>query len=66
MGLEVGWYLRFAKADRVKALISLAGADQVRHAMYIHTDWDLEIEELEEHAVAHMTRKKPRYDKEQE
>jgi hypothetical protein len=33
--------------------------------MYIHTDWDLEIEELEDHAVARITRKKPRYSKEE-
>lgn len=66
MGLEVGWYLRFAKADNIEALISLAGADQVRNAMYIHTDWDLEIDLLPDHAKARMTRKKPRYDKDQE
>jgi len=62
--MEVGWYLRFAKADRVEALVSLTAADQVRHAMYIHTDWNLEIDEFEDHAKARMTRKKPLFDKE--
>jgi len=66
VGLEVGWYLRFARADRIEALVSLAGADQVRHAMPIHTDWDLEIDLFPDHAMARMTRREPRYDKDQE
>jgi len=65
VGLEVGWYLRLAKADRIEALVSPSGADQVRNAMYIHTDWVLETEEVGDHVRALMTRKKPRYDKEE-
>ncbi len=64
--MEVGWYLRFAKTDKVEAQVSLKGVDQVRHAMYIHTDWNLEVEEFEDHAVTRFTRKKPRFDKDPE
>jgi len=60
--MEVGWYLRFAKADRVEALVSLKGVAQVRHAMYIHTDWSLEVEEYDDHALTSFTRKKPLFD----
>ncbi len=64
--MEVGWYLRFAKADRVEAQVSLKGVDQVRHAMHIHTDWELEVEELDDHAVTRFKRKQPRFDKDGE
>lgn len=60
--MEVGWYLRFAKTDRIEATVSLKGVPQVRHAMYIHTDWELEVEEHDDHAVTRFTRKKPRFD----
>jgi hypothetical protein len=64
VGLEVGWYLRFARTDRVEALVSLKGAPQVRHQEHIFPDWSFEIKELEDHALAVMTRKQPVYDKE--
>ncbi|AMK10822.1 hypothetical protein [Pseudodesulfovibrio indicus] len=65
MGLEVGWYLRFAKADRIEALVSLKGAPQVRHEAHIFPDWDFEITEFEDHARAVMTRREPLWNKEQ-
>lgn len=65
MGLEVGWYLRFAKTDRIEALVSLKGAPQVRHEAHIFPDWDFEVTEFEDHARAVMTRKTPLWDKEQ-
>ncbi|MEZ7197961.1 hypothetical protein [Pseudodesulfovibrio karagichevae] len=64
MGLEVGWYLRFAKTDRVEALVSLKGAAQVRHQEHIFPDWAFEFKEFEDHVRAVMTRKQPVYDKE--
>ncbi|XXJ20845.1 hypothetical protein ACR42D_15155 [Desulfovibrio caledoniensis] len=64
MGLEVGWYLRFARTDRVEALVSLKGAAQVRHQEHIFPDWAFAIEEFEDHARAVMKRKQPVYDKE--
>lgn len=64
MGLEVGWYLRFARTDRIEALVSLKGVPQVRHETHIFPDWAFEIEEFEDHARAVMTRKQPLYDKE--
>jgi hypothetical protein len=64
VGLEVGWYLRFARTDRVEALVSLKGAAQVRHQAHIFPDWDFALEELDDHARAVMTRKQPVYDKE--
>ena len=64
MGLEVGWYLRFAKADRITALVSTKGAAQVRHEEHIFPDWAFEIEDMGDHARAVMTRRKPLFDKE--
>ncbi|QJB57001.1 hypothetical protein [Pseudodesulfovibrio sp. zrk46] len=64
MGLEVGWYLRFAKSDTIEALVSTKAADQVRHEEHIFPDWNFEFEDREDHVAARMTRKKPLYDKE--
>ena len=64
MGLEVGWYLRFARTDRIEALVSLKGAAQVRHEEHIFPDWAFDFEEFEDHVRAVMTRRKPVYDKE--
>nr|WP_321513711.1 hypothetical protein [uncultured Pseudodesulfovibrio sp.] len=64
MGLEIGWYLRFAKADAIEAWVSLKGAAQVRHEEHIFPDWNFTFEEHEDHVVARMTRKKPLFDKE--
>ncbi|WP_285907167.1 hypothetical protein [Pseudodesulfovibrio pelocollis] len=61
MGLEVGWYLRFARTDRVEALVAPKGVAQVRHEMHSHPDWTLEIEERGDHALTRMTRVKPVY-----
>ena len=65
MGLEVGWYLRFAKSDTVIALVSRQGADSVRHAMHMHNDWTLVTEDKEDHILAHITRNKPLFDKDE-
>ena len=64
MGLEVGWYLRFAKTDRIEALVSVKGSAQVRHEEHIFPDWAFAFEELDGHVRAVMTRRKPLYDKE--
>ncbi|OIQ49082.1 hypothetical protein BerOc1_01002 [Pseudodesulfovibrio hydrargyri] len=64
MGLEVGWYLRFALTDRVEAQVALKAAPQVRHQAHVFPDWAFEIEEFEDHALAVMTRRQPVYDKE--
>ncbi|MBG0791077.1 MAG: hypothetical protein H0S80_11330 [Desulfovibrionaceae bacterium] len=63
MGLEVGWYLRFAKTDRIEALVSAKGAEQVRHEGHIFTDWSFAFEEVGDHVRAVMTRNKPLFDK---
>lgn len=57
----MGWHLRFAKTDRVEALVSLKTVEQVRHQMHICTDWSFEFQEFDDHALAIMTRMKPRY-----
>nr|WP_279593445.1 hypothetical protein [Pseudodesulfovibrio sp. S3-i] len=62
--MEVGWYLRFAKADRIEAQVSLKAAAQVRHEEHIFPDWVFEFEEFDDHALAVITRRKPRYGKE--
>lgn len=59
MGLEVGWYLRLGKTDKVEALVSRQGADQVRHQEHISTDWAFAFEDKDDHVLAVMTRKKP-------
>lgn len=59
MGLEVGWYLRLGKSDRIEATVSLKGADQVRHQEYIFPDWDFEFRERDDHVVVVMRRKRP-------
>ena len=64
--MEIGWYLRFAKSDTIEALVSIKGADQVRHEEYLFRDWNFEFEEYTDHVVARMTRKKPLYAKETE
>lgn len=63
MGLEVGWYLRFAKADRVEAKLSPTGIESVKHAMHMHNDWELETETKDGYVMARITRKKPLFDK---
>lgn len=60
--MEVGWYLRLGKTDRVEAQVTTAGADQVRHQRHISTDWDFEFEDHDDHVLAIMTRKKPLYE----
>ena len=64
MGLEVGWYLRLAKTDRIEALVSAKGAEQVRHEAHIFKDWDFALEDADDHVRAVMTRRKPLFDKE--
>jgi hypothetical protein len=64
--MEVGWYLRFAKTDRVEALVSLKGEPQVRHEQYVFPDWAFAFEDREDHVLCVMTRKKPVYDKPEE
>jgi hypothetical protein len=66
VGLEVGWYLRFAKADRVEAQVSLKATAQVRHEEHIFPDWAFDFKEFDDHVLAVMTRREPRYDKETE
>ncbi|MFH1913292.1 MAG: hypothetical protein ABIK45_03340 [Pseudomonadota bacterium] len=61
MGLEVGWYLRFARTDRVEALVAPKGVAQVRHEMHSHPGWSLEVEERGDHALTRMTRVTPVY-----
>lgn len=64
MGLEVGWYLRLAKTDRIEALVSAKGADQVRHEGHIFPDWEFTLEDMDDHVKAVMIRKKPLFEKE--
>jgi hypothetical protein len=61
VGLEVGWYLRFARTDRIEALVCPKGVPQVRHEMHSHPGWSLEVEERGDHALTRMTRIKPVY-----
>ena len=61
----MGWHLRFAKTDRVEALVTLTTIEQVRQQMYIYNDWSFDFVEESDHWVAHMTRLKPLYDTEE-
>lgn len=60
--MEVSWYLRLGKTDRVEAQVSFQGAKQVEHEKYIATDWNFEFEEQDGHVLAIMTRKKPLFE----
>ena len=62
--MEVGWYLRFARTDRIEALVSVKGEAQVRHEERIFPDWAFAFEPMGDHVKAVMTRKKPLYDQE--
>ncbi len=62
--MEVGWYLRFARTDRIVALVSARAADQVRHEAHVFPDWEFAVEDRGDHARAVMTRREPVYDKE--
>lgn len=64
--MEVGWYLRFARSDRIEAAIATKAVDQVRHEGYIFTDWGFDFEDKGDHVLAIMTRKKPLYGEEPE
>jgi hypothetical protein len=44
--------------------VSTKGASQVRHEEHIFPDWEFDIEEMDDHARAVMTRRKPLFDKE--
>lgn len=64
--MEVGWYLRLGKTDRIEALVSPKGEPQVLHESYIFPDWSFEFEDRGDHVLAVMTRKQPLFDREQE
>lgn len=57
----MGWHLRFARTDRVEAMVSLKAGDQVRHQAHIFPDWTFDFEEGDDHVLAVMTRVKPLY-----
>ena len=61
----MGWHLRFAKTDRVEALVSLTTVEQVRQQTYVYRDWAFDFEDKDDYIVAHMTRMKPLYDTEE-
>lgn len=61
--MEVGWYLRLGKTDRIEALVSTKGEAQVQHQKHIFPDWEFAFEERGDHVLAVMTRKKPLFDK---
>ncbi|WP_319780832.1 hypothetical protein [Maridesulfovibrio sp.] len=60
MGLEVGWYLRFARTEKITALVDKGTEDQLRHQLEILPEWDLEIFEEEDHVRAVFHCKVPR------
>jgi len=66
VGLEVGWYLRLAKTDRIEALVSPKGEPQVRHESHIFPDWTFTFESIDDYVLAVMTRNTPLFDKESE
>jgi len=57
--MEVGWYLRLGRSDRIEAQISTSGTDQIRHQAHIFPDWDFEFQDKGDHVLAIMNRKKP-------
>lgn len=60
--MEVGWYLRFGKTDKVEVLVSLKGEAQVSHEQHIFRDWSFDFENRGDHVLAILTRMKPLYE----
>lgn len=57
--MEIGWYLRFAKSDRIELTADPGAVPQIFYVLDIHPEWDVDIENVEDHVVAHYRRKEP-------
>jgi len=59
--MEVGWYLRFGKSDRIEAQVAVKAAPQVQHQEHIFPDWRFSYEEHKDYVLAIIERKEPVY-----
>ena len=59
MGLEVSWYLRFARTDVVEVLVSKDSAPQLDHVLIMEPQWKGESREQDGALLFTYTRKKP-------
>lgn len=57
MGLDAGWHLRFARVDRMQALIDPATLPQVEDHVFIVGGWDMAVEEQEGSLLVTFTRR---------
>lgn len=61
MGLEVGWHLRFSRADVVEARIDRTGLAQLEDTRAMHPDWDMRVQDAGDHLlVRFVPRSAPR------
>ena len=54
--MEIGWYLRFARQDRIEALVDESALAQIRNHYSPDMGWTLETEVQEEGVVARFDR----------
>jgi len=56
VALEVGWYLRFARSDKIEALVQDRAVDQIRAHLAPDMGWDMAVEQRQGHSLVHLTR----------
>lgn len=61
--MEVSWYLRFARTDKVEIAASRDSEGSVHHAMTMHPDWTIASEDREDHLLFTFERREPVYSK---
>jgi hypothetical protein len=57
VGLDAGWHLRFARVDRMQALIDPATLPQVEDHVFIVGGWDMAVEEQDGALLVTFTRR---------
>ncbi len=57
MGLDVGWHLRYARADSLEALFDPGALPQVEDNLYIVGGWDMTLTEHDGALLARFTRR---------
>ena len=58
MGLDVGWHLRFARAQSLEAVFDPGVLPQVEDHLYIVGGWDMTVEERDGALLARFTRRR--------
>jgi hypothetical protein len=56
VGLEISWYLRFARSDSLDVLLKKEAVGQAEGALHIEPGWCMHTEERDGHVLARFTR----------